>query len=78
MRDIAEIAENVLLYALRDMRRDANKRRLVGLDGSPYRVGLADGHLLVAEYDLRADPVLVQAVRNEVRFLAYEYGRRAE
>lgn len=77
MRSIEEIAESVVRFALHDMRRDANRRRLLGLGASLYQIGSVEGQLLVAQFDLRADPVLIQAAQNEVRFLAYDYTQRS-
>lgn len=73
-----EIAEKVVRYALHYTRAGANRNRLAGLGHvSDYFVGSVDGQLLVAEFDLHADPVLIQAARNEHHFLSYDYARRS-
>lgn len=66
-------ADAAVRYALNSARRDANFMRLnrVELDsfGTGYTYGNVCGQLLVAEHDMRADPLLAQAARNEIQFL---------
>lgn len=71
---MAESAADIAVrYALFRARQAANRMRLNctdpdgGLRG--YELGNACGQLLVAEHDMRADPLLVEAARNEVKFL---------
>ncbi len=66
-------AETVVRYALGQARRAANNMRLNALnpDGwfAGYEFGSTMGQLMVAQYDMDADPMLVQSARNEIGFL---------
>lgn len=66
-------ADNAVRYALSRAREAANRMRLGHYDSdgfaAGYAFGNACGQLLVAEHDMRADPLLAQAARNEIQFL---------
>lgn len=77
MNDLTTAGNDAALFALRDVRRYVNMCRISGpgILSDWYR-GFAQGQLLVAQHDMRADPVVVQAVENEVEFLCNDYSRR--
>jgi hypothetical protein len=67
--EITRIGNNAARYALRSARTYAIEGRLHGWEFDPWRKGSLFGQLLVAKHDLWADPLLVMAVENEIRFL---------
>lgn len=77
MNDLTTAGNEAALFALRDIRRYVNMCRIGGFGTlSDWYRGFAQGQLLVAQHDMRADPVVVQAVENEVEFLCGDYSRR--
>ena len=78
MNDLTEIGNEVARYALHAARGEAQLCRQVGCHSfSEFQRGSIHGQLLVARYDLGADEVLLQGIKNEVRFLADDYVRRS-
>lgn len=77
MNDLTAAGNKAALFALRDIRQYANFCRISGHSTpSDWYRGFAQGQVLVAQHDMRADPVVVQAVDNEVEFLCGDYSRR--
>ena len=66
-------ADSAVRFALNGAREGANRMRLDRIDQAGwlagYELGKAVGQLLVAQHDMGADPLLAEAVRNEIKFL---------
>lgn len=69
------VAEQVIDYALRHAREQGSWHRKHGFgsERATYQRASVYGQLLVAEFDLHADPIRVRAAKNEAAFLLGRY-----
>ncbi len=67
-------AKRTLAFALRRARQESNRARLYGCRVDDFSAGSVHGQILAAQFDMGADPVMTQAVRNESEFLMQRYG----
>lgn len=63
------IGDQLLWSALRGQRDTSLRSRLAGRTTDAYFRGRIDERVSIAKWDLDADMLLVQAVRNEIGFL---------
>ena len=67
---------DVVRNALSMARHDANRNRLRGYGDDEFARGMYVGQVIVADCWLNADPLLVMAAKNEMRFLSlYSEGK---
>lgn len=66
---VTELGNRTALFALKQMRQQALEAHLLGARFTDLMHGFVLGQLLVAKYDMRADPLVMLAVNNEVAFL---------
>ncbi len=72
--NIESTGDHAVRYALQSARNMAGLYRLRGWTcDDRFDLGYVLGQLLVAQFDMRADPLLVAAAKNECRFLLGSY-----
>lgn len=69
-----EVGNQIATSAMGQARREVNHSRINGVGVDSFVRGYVMGQLLCAECDCEYDPLLMLAVKNEVRFLLYSYG----
>ena len=68
--------DRTAICALSQAREIANRYRLSDCDVSDFLNGLFIGQCIVASARMDADPIIVLAAKNEIRFLCNDYSRR--
>lgn len=73
MTGLQDIGNRIARAALAQARDCANDARLREAMPSEFEIGMVAGQVAAAEFAGQADPLLLQAVSNESRFLLYRY-----
>lgn len=74
---IRDVGNDAAMTALRIARDAANTGRLHGYGVSDFQRGMYVGQVIIASTRMDADPIIAQAVGNEIIFLCRDYARRS-